>query len=542
MDNDRGKLLFGVEVELGFAVEDDQGVPLAADHAVESYLALCAEKFVHLPGGGGDRLYLANGSLLYPDMGHPEFATAESPSPVSLLQSLRAGESMLTEAAEELASRDEIGSVSLYRSNVDYAAIGTTWGCHESYLSRCPPEQYAERVVPHLVSRIIYTGSGGFDNHSRGAAFMLSPRAAHLDSVVGYDGQGARPIFSLRDESLSNNKYYRVHLICGEPNCSELSTYLKVGTTALVLAMADAGIDVGIAAYQLMEPVSVMSRFSLDPECRKRALCADGQRRTAIEIQRHYLELAEKHRNAPFMPDWCEEVCVKWREVLFDLEADPEALIGSLDWPTKLILFKQHLRSRSSLSWNSLAVWTSVASRVSRALATPEDPWPRVTSCRVKTILNSGGAIAQVFRNLSGMLDEHGLDWDELDSFHDLRDQLCELDLRYGQLVPRGIFLDLEQVGEIRDRLLDRAQIAAAIDRAPAEGRARVRGDWVQLLAGSNMIFTCDWTRINGGKKTIDLGDPFLTKADWKHRAIRRKVRCQPQELNLETPSLFTDG
>ena len=99
MANSEGKLLFGMEVEFGFAVLDDKGVKLDASSALMSYMKLCAKQFVNLPGRDGSRLFLANGSLVYPDCGHPEFATAESPSPVSLLQSLRAGETMLAGVA-----------------------------------------------------------------------------------------------------------------------------------------------------------------------------------------------------------------------------------------------------------------------------------------------------------------------------------------------------------------------------------------------------------------------------------------------------------
>ena len=542
MANSEGKLLFGMELELGFAVLDDEGKQLDATSALGSYLKVCSKKFLHLSGRDCTHLYLANGSLVYPDVGHPEFATAESPSPVSLLQSLRAGEGMMADAAEELESQPGISEVNLYRTNVDYSSIGTTWGCHESYLARRPPADFAPRVVDHLVSRLIYSGSGGFNNQSYGAAFVLSPRVAHLSSKIGRDSRGRRAIFSLREESLSNVGYHRVHLICGEPNFSELSTYLKVGTTALVIAMADANVDFGMREKLLTSPVDAIGLFSLNPDCKKQASCDDGNRRSAIDIQRNYLELAEKNLAAPFMPEWAEDVCVKWRKALDQLASDPETLIGSLDWPTKLAVFKQHVHARSTLSWSSLPVWTSVAMRVSRALSTKTDAWPRIESHQVKAFLGTKGAIARLLKNLTSMLVEHGLDWDELDAFYDLRDQLCELDLRYGQLYPRGIYLDLEEAGRIRGGILEAGQIEKAIDRAPTEGRARVRGDWVRRLANSKDKYYSSWTCISGNSKYIDLGDPFVTEADWRTAERGQTLRNRSDEPDMDIPAFLTES
>ena len=542
MGNSEGKLLFGMEVEFGFAMLDGKGVQVDANTALTSYLKVCSKRLLHLPGRDCSHLFLANGSLVYPDVGHPEFATAESPSPVSLLQSLRAGETMLADAAGDLESRRGVGKVILYRTNVDYSRIGTTWGCHESYLSRRSPAEFAPQVVDHLVSRLIYSGSGGFNNQTYGAAFVISPRAAHLTTKIGGDSRGSRAIFSLRDQPLAKVGYHRVHLICGEPNCSELSTYLKVGTTALVLAMADADIDFGKRGRWLARPVEAIGKFSLGLDCRTRAVCHDKTRRSAIDIQRNYLELAERHLNAAFMPEWAADVCAKWRSILDQLEADPGNLIGSLDWPTKLAVCKQHVRTHSSMSWSSLPVWTSVALRVSRALATEDERWPRANSRQVKAIIETKGAVARLLKNLTGMLDEHGLDWDELDTFHVLRDQLCELDLRYGQLYPQGIYLDLERAGQIRERILEPAQIEAAIERAPAAGRARVRGDWVRRLAPGDGQYFCDWTRITGKAEHIDLGDPFVTEADRLAGGKELNVRRRGDDELLDIPAFLRDS
>ncbi len=259
--------------------------------------------------------------------------------------------------------------------------------------------------------------------------------------------------------------------------------------------------------------------------------------RSSIDIKRKYNELAEDNLSQSFMPEWAEEVCTRWRRVLDDLESGPgTSLVGSLDWPTKLALFKEHVRCRSDLSWSSLPIWTSVASKISSALSSTTGDRPRISGDQVKKLLATKGPIARRLNYLTSMLVEHGQSWTDLEKFYELRDQLCELDLRYGQLYPRGIYLELESNNAIRDRILDPAQIDAAIDCAPGEGRARVRGDWVRRLAKGNEKYHCSWTGIGGQGERIDLGDPFVTSAEMQQVDVERKQVDPGSEDVLDIP------
>ncbi len=121
--------LFGLECELGLSVVSHTGQRLNTNVALERFLALCAERFPHLEGGG--RLYLQNAAVLYPDCGHPEYCSPECCTPEALLKALRAGEHMVAGIARELEGHAEIDQVSLFRTNVDYAAPCVTWGCHD---------------------------------------------------------------------------------------------------------------------------------------------------------------------------------------------------------------------------------------------------------------------------------------------------------------------------------------------------------------------------------------------------------------------------
>jgi len=70
--------------------------------------------------------------------------------------------------------------------------------------------------------------------------FQLTQRAEFFEEEVGLETTLKRPLVNTRDEPHSDSqKYRRLHVIVGDANLSEISTFLKVGVTALVLAMIE---------------------------------------------------------------------------------------------------------------------------------------------------------------------------------------------------------------------------------------------------------------------------------------------------------------
>src|SRR5437762_13076927 len=129
--------------------------------------------------------------------------------------------------------------------------------------------------MPHLVSRVVYTGAGGFNNLSKGIEFTLSPRVAHLNRGVSGESTHHRGIFHTKGETLAGHDYQRLHLLCGESVCSETAAWLKLGTTALIVAMVDAGLSPG-DAVQPRSPLDAIRTFARDPTCKiGRASCRD---------------------------------------------------------------------------------------------------------------------------------------------------------------------------------------------------------------------------------------------------------------------------
>ena len=94
---------------------------------------------------------------------------------------------------------------------------------------------------------------------------------------MGLETTLKRPIINTRDEPHADaDKYRRLHVIIGDANLAELSTYLKVGTTALVLAMIEArALTAGLA---LEEPVQALQAVSHDPSLTHQVRLRDGRR------------------------------------------------------------------------------------------------------------------------------------------------------------------------------------------------------------------------------------------------------------------------
>ena len=87
-------------------------------------------------------------------------------------------------------------------------------------------------------------------------------------------------------------------MIIGDANLAELSTYLKVGTTSLVLAMIEAR-ALAARPRASRSPVEALQAVSHDPSLTHKVRLRDGRRLTALELQQAYLEQAREVRRRP---------------------------------------------------------------------------------------------------------------------------------------------------------------------------------------------------------------------------------------------------
>ena len=185
---------------------------------------------------------LTNGARLYVDHAHPEYSTPEVTNPRDLVLWDKAGERVMAEAARRAATIPGTQPIHLYKNNTDNK--GASYGAHENYLMR-RQTAFADIVMhltPFFVTRQIVCGAGrvGIGQDGSTPGFQISQRADFFEVEVGLETTLKRPIINTRDEPHADaDKYRRLHVIIGDANLSEISTYLKVGTACLVLSMIE---------------------------------------------------------------------------------------------------------------------------------------------------------------------------------------------------------------------------------------------------------------------------------------------------------------
>ncbi|HEY8301206.1 MAG TPA: depupylase/deamidase Dop [Jatrophihabitans sp.] len=306
---------------------------------------------------GMANVILPNGARLYVDHAHPEYSSPEVTNPLDVVRWDKAGELVMLDAVRRIAATPgSTAPINLYKNNTDNK--GASYGAHENYLcSRDTPfASLVRHLVPFFVTRQVITGAGrvGLGQDGRTAGFQISQRADFFEVEVGLETTLKRPIVNTRDEPHADaDRYRRLHVIIGDANLAEISTYLKVGTAALVLAMIEANFladDLAIA-----QPVRELHLVSHDPSLQHTIALADGRTITALDLQGEYLDRARKFvddRQGDDADEQTRDVLSRWESVLTRLANDPMQLAGELDWVAKLRLLNGY-RDRDGLDWDS---------------------------------------------------------------------------------------------------------------------------------------------------------------------------------------------
>jgi proteasome accessory factor A len=304
---------------------------------------------------------LPNGARYYVDHAHPEISTPEVTTAAEAVVWDRAADRIVQESMRHAtALLDGEAELVVYKNNSD--GKGNSYGCHENYLMarEVPFGRIAGQITPHFVTRQIFCGAGKVGCEQPGrepgdVAFQLSQRADFFEEEVGLETTLKRPIVNTRDEPHCDpQKYRRLHVIVGDANMSEVATYLKVGTTSIVLAMIE---DDQLGDDLLLgNPVPAIRQVSHDPTLSRTIMMRDGTRATALEIQWALLERAQKYANTHGLDaaggDVGADVLVRWESTLAALETDPDSLAGQIDWVAKRRLV-DGLRERHGLAPDS---------------------------------------------------------------------------------------------------------------------------------------------------------------------------------------------
>lgn len=359
--------VLGIETEYGIQVNSRESNPSAgASVLISAYVngrtgkidwdfddespQLDARGYLHNGGMAplGDVNYyntvLTNGARYYVDHAHPEYSAPECSTVLEALAQDRAGEIVLQRSM--VASKSYLpqgDEIVIYKNNSD--GKGNSYGCHENYLvDRVVPfAQIVREFTPHLVTRQLFTGSGKLgceEVGTRRSGYEITQRADFFEEEVGLETTMRRPIVNSRDEPHANaGRYRRLHVITGDANLCEVAGLLKLGTTAVVLTMIEAG-ELADGELTLASPVKAMHDVSHDLELSQPLELDSGSTITALEIQWELYERAVEFTKRRGLSELGSEeisklVLDRWRTVLEGLESNPSSLSKQLDWIAK---------------------------------------------------------------------------------------------------------------------------------------------------------------------------------------------------------------
>ena len=200
----------------------------------------------------------------------------------------------------------------------------------------------ADVLIPFFVTRQIYCGAGKVLHGPRGAQFCISQRAEHIWEGVSSATTRSRPIINTRDEPHADaERFRRLHVIVGDSNMSEWTTFMKVGITDLVLRMIEA--NTVMRDLTLENPIRAIREISHDTTCTRNVKLANGRELTAIEMQTEYYEKTARFLERRGADEVSKTLLEEWRLALEALsEGDPERLGRKVDWVTKRLMIERY--------------------------------------------------------------------------------------------------------------------------------------------------------------------------------------------------------
>ncbi len=133
------------------------------------------------------------------------------------------------------------------------------------------------------------------------------------------------------------SRYRRLHVIAGDANMSEVATFLKVASTAMLLSAVEDNPDLEMPA--LANPVRAITQVSHDPSLAAAIQAFDGTSIRAIDVQWQLFDIArtwfEQTGGEAVGESDCALALEHWERILTGLERDPLTVADSVDWVAK---------------------------------------------------------------------------------------------------------------------------------------------------------------------------------------------------------------
>ncbi|CAB4668107.1 unannotated protein [freshwater metagenome] len=301
---------------------------------------------------GFANVVLGNGARYYVDHAHPEYSGPECTNPRDVVKWDLAGDEIMRRSIAAAVDQFDPLAINIYKNNTDNK--GASYGTHENYIvSRGVPfGELVTALTPFFITRQIMVSAGrvGIGQSGTIAGFQISQRADFFEAEVGLETTLRRPIINTRDEPHADAaRFRRLHVIIGDANLSQPSTYLKVASTSLVLALIEAGALSDIPQFRY--PVVATREVSHDLTMSNLYEMQDGRRMTALNVQEYFLESSRSLvARAEQIDESTADVIARWSQTLEGLLSDDPALTRTVEWRAKLDLLNSY-RQRDHIDW-----------------------------------------------------------------------------------------------------------------------------------------------------------------------------------------------
>ncbi len=286
-----------------------------------------------------------NGARIYQDLGRfVEYATPEDTSYWSTVANEIAGERVVLDMLERAKLEGKFADYILNKRVM--SDDGNTWGYHTSFSCDSKKmsisQQSLETIGMHLATQNIYAGAGAiWRQPGKPASYALAQKVCNLTCDYALHTHGNdQPLVSMRDEPLADpESLLRLHLTSMDANISPWATWMRLGTTSLVLTLLENGYRGSDIAIQPGTMHLFAKQVARDTNLNSLVPLKSGKEVRALDIQRSLLEHAEKLD----LDDQDQEVATEWRRALNDLEADPELLRDRADWVIRRAVIERAL-------------------------------------------------------------------------------------------------------------------------------------------------------------------------------------------------------
>jgi hypothetical protein len=453
------------------------------------------------PGFTQIGLMTANGSRFYQDADCIEIATPEVKTPIDALTYQKGNELVLQQAlAKATQKHGSMKNAKIIRASTDYH--GHFRGFHINIsCQNWEATALVEHLVPFLVTRF-YSCAGSFGP----LGFVMSQKHNSVVTVISADARTNRAIVNLKQEPLSATSK-RMHITHGDACMSDLSNYLSIGATALVVRMLDDGTCIG-PAYKLMDPIKALKILDLDFPWTAPLPLVSGLYAGALEIQKHYLAAAAIYVKG-HDERWMKEVVWHWQKIIQTLETKgPDGLSQLLDPYIKLRFYSKFLQ-QTGITLSEFSCWCYPVAVAKSFIG--KEPVRDVRALLFEKMP------CMDFLFLDDHMRRHNLNWSELPQAITLHNKMLALDIMFHDISSDGIYHRLSETAAIdsQAKLTNPSEVNIAVQQPPTGTRAQARGKAICEVVAENGA-VANWTQVCSTNRQTLLLDPHSAEYTWK--------------------------